>query len=63
MKECFGKKLVRSRLTWAGIFERLEGERLTKRGIALRVDGRRRRGRPRLKREEKLSEWCRYSDL
>ena len=38
-------KLARSRLKWAGHVERMEGEWLTKRADALRVEGRRRRGR------------------
>ena len=36
------RKLVRSQLTWAGHVERIEGERLTKRADAFRVEGRRR---------------------
>ena len=36
---------MRSRLKWAGHVERMEGVRLTKRADALRVEGRRRRGR------------------
>ena len=37
-----------NRLKWAGHVEGMEGERVTKRADTLRVDGRRRRGRPRL---------------
>ena len=37
---------------WAGHVERMEGERLTKRAGALRGEGRRRRGRPRLRWED-----------
>ena len=35
--------------------ERMEGERLTNRADVLRVEGRRRRGRPRLRRERDLT--------
>ena len=35
------RKLVRSRLKWAGHVERMEGVRLTKRADALRAQGRR----------------------
>ena len=45
------RKLVMSRLMWAGHVVRMEGVRLTKRADALRVDGRKRRGRPRMKWE------------
>ena len=48
VKENLTRKLMRSRLKWAGHLEIMEGERLTKRGDALRVEGRRRRGRLRL---------------
>ena len=41
-------------IKWAGHMERMEGERLTKREDALRMDGR--RGRPRLRWEEKFDE-------
>ena len=34
------RKLVRSRLKWAGHVERMEGVRLTKRADALRVESR-----------------------
>ena len=43
---------MRSRLRWAGHVERMEGVRLTKRADALGVEGRRRRGRPRLRWED-----------
>ena len=46
------RKLVRSRLKWAGHVERMEGVRLTKRADALGVEGRRRRGKPRLRWED-----------
>ena len=45
VKEGFRRKLVRSWLKWAGRVERMEGEQLMKRVDALRVEGRRRRGR------------------
>ena len=41
-RESLMRKLVRSRLKWAGHVESMEGERLTKRADALSVDGRRR---------------------
>ena len=37
---------------WAGHVERMEGVRLMMRGDALRAEGRRRRGRPRLRWED-----------
>ena len=43
---------MRSRLQWAGHVERMADERLPKRAIELREQGRRRRGRPRLRWEE-----------
>ena len=49
VRENLTRKLMRSRLKWAGHLEIMEGERLTKRGDALRVDSRRRKGRPRLR--------------
>ena len=49
MKESLRRKLARSRLKWAGHVERMEGERLMNTADALRMDGRRRRGRPRLR--------------
>ena len=42
VKENLRRNLARSRLKWAGHVERMEGERLTKRVDALRVEGRRR---------------------
>ena len=50
MRESLTKKLVRSRIKWAGNVDRMEGERLTKRVDALRVEGGRRRGRLREER-------------
>ena len=52
MKESFGRKLVMSRITLAELVERKEGERLTTRAHELRMERRRRRGRPRLKWED-----------
>ena len=51
-KESHTRKLVRSRLKWAGHVERMEGVRLTKREGALGVEGRRIKGRPRLRWED-----------
>ena len=53
-RESLTRKLVRSRLKWAGQVERMEGVRLTKRADALRVEGGIRRGRPRLRREDSV---------
>ena len=47
-KESFKKKLVRSRLKWDGHVERMGVETLAGRG------GRRRRGRPRMRREDSV---------
>ena len=49
VKGSFRRKLARSWLMWT---ERKEGERLTKRADALRVEGRRRIRRPRLRWED-----------
>ena len=51
-RESLTGKLVRSRQMWAGHVERMEGIRLAKRVDVLRVEGRRRRGRPRLRWED-----------
>ena len=48
---------MRSRLKWAGHVERMEGVPLMKRADALRVDGRRRRGRPRLRWEDSMKKF------
>ena len=48
------KTLVRSRLQWAGHVERMSDDRPTKRVAELRGEGRRRRGRSRLRREDCL---------
>ena len=46
------ERLVRSRLQLAGHVERMADERLPKRAADLREQGRRRRGRPRLRWED-----------
>ena len=46
------ERLVRSRLQWAGHVERMADDRLPKRVAELRQQGRRRRGRPRLRWED-----------
>ena len=48
----FTERLVRSRLQWAGHVERMADDRLPKRAAELREQGRRRRGRPRLRWED-----------
>ncbi len=45
------ERLARSRLQWAGHVERMADDRLPKRAAELREQGRRRRGRPRLRWE------------
>ena len=44
--------MVRRRLQWAGHIERMAHDRLPKRAAELREEGRRRRGRPRLRWED-----------
>ena len=46
------RRLVRSRLQWAGHVERMADDRLPKREVELREEGRRRRWRPRLRWED-----------
>ena len=46
------ERLVRGRLQWAGHVERMADDRLQKRAAELREEGRRRRGRLRLRWEE-----------
>ena len=46
------ERLARSRLLWAGRVERMANDRLPKRSAELREQGRRRRGRPRLRWED-----------
>ncbi len=48
------ERLVRSRLQWAGHVERMADDRLQKRAAELRVQGRRRRGRPMLRWEDRV---------
>ena len=43
---------MRSRLQWEGHAERMADDRLPKRAAELREEGRRRRGRPRLRWED-----------
>ena len=43
---------VRCRLQWAGHVERMADDRIPKRAAELREEGRRRRGRPRLRWED-----------
>ena len=63
------ERLVRSRLQWAGHVERMADDRLPKRAAELCEQGRRRRGRPRLRWEEDWKKktrdrggWKRLSD-
>ena len=46
------ERLVRSRLQWAGHVERMAADRLPKRAAEIRDQGRRRRGRLRLRCED-----------
>ena len=46
------ERLVRSRLQWAGHVERMVDDRLPKRSAKIREEGRKRRGRPRLRWED-----------
>ena len=50
------ERLVRSRLQWAGHVERMADDRPPKRAVWLREQGKRRRGRPRLRWEDLLRE-------
>ena len=52
MQRSLTERLVRSRLQWAGHVERMADDRLPKRAEELREQGRRRRGRPRLRWED-----------
>ena len=47
VKEDLRRKLAKSRFKWAGHVNRME-EQLTKRSDAIKVEGRRRRGKPKL---------------
>ena len=51
VKESLKKKLVRSRLKWAGHVERMGDEKLAKRSDTQKVEGKRRRVRPRMRWE------------
>ena len=48
-RESLTRKLVRTRLKWAGYVEGMEGVQFSKRADALKVEGRGRRERPRLR--------------
>ena len=48
MKETYKKKMMRSRLKWAGHMERMGDAKLTKRADAQKVEGKWRRERPRM---------------
>ena len=52
MQRSLTERLVRSRLQWVGHVERMADDRLPKRATELREQGRRRRGRPRLRWED-----------
>ena len=52
VQRSLAERLVRSRLQWAGHIERMADDRLPKRAAELREQGRRRRGRPRLRWED-----------
>ena len=56
VKGSFKKKLVRnlvrSRLKWGGFVERIGEEKLAQRSDAQKVEGKRRRGRPRMQWED-----------
>ena len=52
VQRSLAERLVRSRLQWAGHVERMADDRLPKRAAQLREQGRRRRGRPRLRWED-----------
>ena len=49
VKESLKKKLVRSGLTWAGDMERMGDEKRAKRADAQNMEGKMRRGRPKLR--------------
>ena len=61
VQRSFTARLVRSRLQWAGHIERMAGDRLPKRAAELREQGRRRRGRPRLRWEDCVKRHVRKS--
>ena len=51
VKDSFKMKPARSRLMWAGHVERMGDEKLAKRADAQKVECKRMRGRPRMRRE------------
>ena len=61
VQRSFTERLVRSRLQWAGHVERMADDRLPKRAAELREQGRRRRGRPRLRWEHCVKRHVRKS--
>ena len=52
VQRSLAERLVRSRLRWAGHVERMADDRLPMRAAELRKQGRRRRGKPRLRWED-----------
>ena len=52
VQRSLAERPVRSRLQWAGHVERMADDRIPKRAAQLREQGRRRRGRPRLRWED-----------
>ena len=52
MQRSLTERPVRSRLQWTGHVERMADDRLPKRAAESREEGRRRRGRPRLRCED-----------
>ena len=52
VKERFKTKLVRSRLRWVGHVKRMGDEKLAKESNAQKVEGKRRRGIPRMRWED-----------
>ena len=52
VEESFKKTLVRSGLNWAGHVGRMGDEKLATRADAQKVEGKRRRGRPRMRWED-----------
>ena len=56
-------RIVEKRLKWTGHVERMAEDRLTKRGDAHGEEGRRRRGRPRLRWEDCMKRDARNAGL
>ena len=52
MKKSFRRNMVTSQLKWARHVEQMEGEQLKKGADVFRVEGRKRRGRPRQRWED-----------